>query len=247
MTHTFTLEALTTPIQMHSHRKVFNILCCPEMWHPSWWSFLDELGTREAWWNIRPGDVVLDVGADFGSYTLSALAMGASLVYAWSPPFKLPLEPIECATMARSYDANQFEGQLLALSSGLYDRAGWLAAFDGPRSAQFHETRDAALAAIEGAEGHCAVFPVDTLDSCDVPNVDWLKIDTEGCELAILRGGIETIKRFRPVIILENHTHLDPDCEEKCTTFLAALDYEKLGTRPHHSISHSLFVPRGGR
>jgi FkbM family methyltransferase len=244
MTYTYTLEAMTTPMQMHSHGKVFNIMACPEMWHSSWWSFLDELETRERWWNIQPGQHVLDVGADYGSYSLSALAMGAASVIAWSPPFKLPRYPLEAAAMCLSAERNEWAKRLHVTPSGLYDREGWLAAFDGPRNAQWFDTMEGAELCIKGQEGHCAVFPVATLDSYNLDRADWLKIDTEGCELPILQGGIETIKRCRPTIILENHVHLDPLCEEKCTEFLEAIGYEKLGTRPHHSISHSLFVSR---
>jgi FkbM family methyltransferase len=243
MTYTYTLEAMTTPMQMHSHGKVFNIMACPEMWHSSWWSFLDELETRERWWNIQPGQAVLDVGADYGSYSLSALAMGAASVIAWSPPFKLPNQPLEAATMCLSGSRNEWGNNLRVTPTGLYDKAGWLAAFDGPRNAQWFDTLEGAEACIKGQEGHCAAFPVATLDSFNLGRADWLKIDTEGCELPILQGGVETIKRCRPSIILEHHYHLDPDCGTKCDGFLADLGYSKIGTIPHHSIAHSLYAP----
>jgi FkbM family methyltransferase len=243
MTHTFTLSAMTTPLQVHSHGKVWTVMCCPEMWHSSWWSFMDELETRERFWNIQAGDVVLDVGADYGSYTLSALAMGAEAVYAWSPPFKLPTEPLEAATLCLSAGRNGWSNRMQVSPTGLYDRKGWLAAFDGPRNAQWFATEAEAKACIEGQDGHCAVFEVDTLDSFPVERCDWLKVDTEGCELPILQGGVETIKRCRPRILLEHHYHLDEQCEEKCTSFLKALGYEQLGRIQHHTIAHSLYVP----
>lgn len=243
MTHTFTIEALTTPMQVHSRGKVFQILCCPEMWHPSWWSFFDELETRETWWDVKPGDIVLDVGADFGSYTFSALAQGAGAAYAWSPPFKLPDVALEASAMAMTARLNSWESRLGLTPSGLWSEPGFLAAFDGPRPAQFRRTHDEARAAIAGQEGHCSTFEVATLDSLQLPRADWLKIDTEGCELAILQGGRETIARCRPRILLEHHYHLDPECEAKCDTFLAELGYAKVGTRKHHSVAHSLYTP----
>jgi FkbM family methyltransferase len=245
MTYTYTLEAMSTPLKMHSHGKVFEIMACTEsLWHPSVWSFLDELETRERWWNIQPGQVVLDVGADYGSYSLSAMAMGARLVVAWSPPFKLPEYPLEAAAMCLSASRNAWAEGLHVRPTGLYDREGWLAAFDGPRNAQWFATREEAEACIKGQEGHCAAFQVDTLDAMfQLDRADWLKIDTEGCELPILQGGVETIKRCRPSIILEHHFHLDPDCETKCDGFLADLGYTKIGTIPHHSIAHSLYAP----
>jgi FkbM family methyltransferase len=42
-----------------------------------------------------------------------------------------------------------------------------------------------------------------TLDSFAFRDVDFLKIDTEGYELEVLRGAVRTLKRCKPVIIVE--------------------------------------------
>ena len=41
------------------------------------------------------------------------------------------------------------------------------------------------------------------LDSLNLTNVDFIKIDVEGHELDVLKGSVETIKRFKPYIELE--------------------------------------------
>lgn len=46
-------------------------------------------------------------------------------------------------------------------------------------------------------------IPLFPLDSFDLQDVDFLKIDTEGFELAVLGGAAETINRCRPVVIVE--------------------------------------------
>jgi len=46
-------------------------------------------------------------------------------------------------------------------------------------------------------------IPLRTLDSFELDDVDFMKIDTEGHELSVLRGGEQTIKRCRPVVIVE--------------------------------------------
>ena len=48
--------------------------------------------------------------------------------------------------------------------------------------------------------------------------IDFIKIDVEGAELQVIRGGIETIRRNRPIIVFEHG--------------LGAADY--YGTRPEH-------------
>lgn len=44
---------------------------------------------------------------------------------------------------------------------------------------------------------------VKTLDSYDFQDVGFIKIDTEGYELFILKGAEQTIKRCKPVLIVE--------------------------------------------
>ena len=49
----------------------------------------------------------------------------------------------------------------------------------------------------------CLTVPVKTLDSFNLENIGFMKIDAEGEEYAILRGGRETIMRCRPVLCME--------------------------------------------
>lgn len=46
-------------------------------------------------------------------------------------------------------------------------------------------------------------IPMRTLDSFALLDVDLIKIDCEGYEENVLRGGVETIKRDRPVVMVE--------------------------------------------
>jgi len=235
-------EAIQTPFPVLSRGHVFKVYACGESYHPSWWSFLDELETRELWWDIKPGDAVADIGADFGSYTFSALAQGAAMVYAWSPPFKVPTEALEAITLHRSAQLNGWVDRLSLFVSGLWSEPGHLAAFDGPRMPRHFKTPHEASAAIQGQPGHCATFPVSTLDVLNLPKLDWAKIDTEGAELHVLRGAEATIARCHPTIMLEHHFHINPACELECTAWLNARGYVQDGaTRPHGAIAHSLY------
>ena len=46
-------------------------------------------------------------------------------------------------------------------------------------------------------------IPMHTLDSFQLVDVDLIKIDCEGYEENVLRGAVETIKRDRPVVMVE--------------------------------------------
>lgn len=50
---------------------------------------------------------------------------------------------------------------------------------------------------------HQGDIPLCRLDTFDLSNVDFIKLDCEGYEYFALRGGEETIKRDKPVIIVE--------------------------------------------
>jgi hypothetical protein len=195
----------------------FQVVCSSKSaYHPALWSFLDEQDVRHKWWNPK-NSLVLDVGAAYGSYTLPALANGCEVI-AWSPPYNVRGVAFEAAVLRRSAELNGWAGHLTVLETGLADRCQTMTCDEsGPFLAQ----------------------PLDDLRSRPA----WLKIDAEGAELAILRGGQKTLRAHRPKVLLENHLHLDPDCERKCYEFLQSLGvgYRRVGIMPGGVISHSFY------
>ena len=57
---------------------------------------------------------------------------------------------------------------------------------------------------------------IKRMDDLDLPKFGLLKLDCERYELEILKGGIETILKYKPIIIVEQH----PDTEFCAGTFL---------------------------
>lgn len=59
---------------------------------------------------------------------------------------------------------------------------------------------------VENSDG---AYLIKRLDDLKINNIDLMIIDTEGYELNVLKGGVKTIKKFLPVIIMEIHKRKD--------------------------------------
>lgn len=206
--------------------------------HASHWSFYDEQHVRDAWWQTQPGEIVLDVGCAFGSYALPALANGSKVI-AFNPA---------------DFDAELFQINLnlnpelatrcMQVRDGLYNQDGW---FDPDRNVFVKQpVRD-----ITEFDTEPWLY-VRSLDSWleerpGIGPVDWIKIDVEGAELAVLQGAEDCIRRWKPRLLVELHLFHDPKIAEKISRFLCTLDlgYVEHGPVPYHSIAHALYeVPR---
>ena len=67
----------------------------------------------------------------------------------------------------------------------------------------------------------CEKIQINTLDSLNLSNIKFIKIDIEGYEYNALLGGINLIKNNKPYIIFEQH-----DMNSKIFKFIKSLDYK---------------------
>ena len=153
---------------------------------------------------LRPGMAVVDAGANIGEITLVAAKMvGASgHVYSFEP------QPEVAEVLSKNVRLNNFT-QVFIQKEGLSDEAGdkeiYRASFD------FHDgSKHEGLATLYPSEergekaGQISLVTLD--DFCkrtDLKQLNLIKIDIEGAELPALKGGIETLRRFMPYIIVE--------------------------------------------
>lgn len=77
------------------------------------------------------------------------------------------------------------------------------------------------------------IIPQLTLDSFEFPTLDLIQLDVEGLEIEVLRGGINTINKHKPIIAAER-------ADEHVAKFLEELNY----TKAISSIADTLFKPR---
>lgn len=65
-----------------------------------------------------------------------------------------------------------------------------------------------------------------TLDSCDIPSVDLIKIDVEGFETRVIQGARRIIADFKPLIMFERkHLFGTRYDDERPDTFLKKIGY----------------------
>jgi FkbM family methyltransferase len=65
---------------------------------------------------------------------------------------------------------------------------------------------------------------IKRLDDIDVPKFGLLKIDCEGHELEVIKGAKQTILKYKPIIVVEQH----PESEYCAATYLKALGAKQL-------------------
>lgn len=178
--------------------------------HPehSFFTFAEEeRDIREKYWNVKEGDVVVDAGAMYGSYTLPACAMGA-IVHAFEP------ERLVYHDLVENIKLNGWLGtRCFPQNVGLWDE---------PTTVDFRT-----YAPHWPAHTISGPYEMTTLDSWalwhsagPLGRLDWIKVDVEGAEEHALRGGLETIRRFRPKLLVECHTFLDGQMVDKVKSLL---------------------------
>jgi FkbM family methyltransferase len=78
------------------------------------------------------------------------------------------------------------------------------------------------------------IYPVYRIDDLQLESCSAIQLDIEGFEYYALLGAVDTIKKFKPVIVLEMWDQLDSRYEknlnQKTITFLSDLGYSHIDT-----------------
>lgn len=146
---------------------------------------------------LRPGDIAVEVGANIGSHTVPlSKAVGSSgTVHAFEP--QRLINQLLCANLALN-DCHNVHTHLAAVGREL----GQVEMCTVP---PYHDCNygGVSVGADYGSDAVMEKVPLLTLDSLNLPRVDFLKIDAEGYDLYVLQGAHATIGRCRPVVFVE--------------------------------------------
>jgi len=153
------------------------------------------------------GRVAIDVGANTGAWTASLAKRFARVV---------AIEPVQAMAAAI--------GERRLVNVEVHRAAAWSEL--GEVTLRVRDDQSA----IEGADVHegfaepksLVSVPALPLDWMALVEVDFVKIDTEGAEVRVLQGAVETLKRCRPKLVVECHAAA---YREEASRLLASLGY----------------------
>jgi FkbM family methyltransferase len=158
---------------------------------------------------VKPGDIVLDCGANVGVSTREALAHGARLVVA----IEIAPENIEC--LRRNLDQEVKSGRVIIYPKGVWDKDDVLTLKVAPGNSP----ADSVVIQQPGAQAGPQV-PLTTIDKIvdelKLERVDFIKMDIEGAERNALAGARQALARFHPRLSLASyHRPDDPEALPK--------------------------------
>jgi FkbM family methyltransferase len=177
---------------------------------------------------VKSGDVVLDIGANIGAHTLplARLVGPTGRVVAFEPTAFAFQKLLENTALNPDLAPRISASQLMLVA----ERSGGVppTLFSSwPLSADqgLHPKHKGRSMTTEGAS---AVTLDDAVRELNLKAVNFIKIDVDGHELPVLRGGARTIEQFRPPILIElsPYVHAEEGYDfDDLITFFQELSY----------------------
>jgi FkbM family methyltransferase len=159
------------------------------------------LGERDRWelYHLKKllsrDSVIIDIGANFGHLAIRlARSLGPeSRMIAVEP------SPANLDRLRRNIALNRLEHQIEVVPVGLSDVSGTASIVEEEGNSGHTQTRPAGESPVQ-----IALSTVDAVvRDRGLKRIDALLIDVEGLEDRVLRGAVDTIKRFQPLLVVE--------------------------------------------
>ena len=177
--------------------------------------------------HVAPNSTVVEVGANFGFYTL----LFAQWIGQGGRLFSFDANPRVFSLLKKNIEINGFIDTVECYNSLITDKVGQ-ADFHILRShmgsSSMHDQSE--MAGIDSDSVETVSLPTSTLDEMlrDVPHIDFLKIDAEGAEQMILRGAEAILERSPNIkMVLEFDPYIGFESPESAISYLTSL--KKMG------------------
>jgi FkbM family methyltransferase len=139
---------------------------------------------------VRPGDVVLDCGANVGVFTRVALDRGAKLVVGFEPA------PENIESYRRNFKTEIAAGRVILVPKGVWNRDDVMLLKRDP-----HNSAADSFVILKDGSGALRA-PLTTIDrvvaELKLGRVDYIKMDVEGAETMALAGARHVLASFHP-------------------------------------------------
>lgn len=156
---------------------------------------------------IQSGDIVLEVGANVGNYTMlfSRLAGRNGQVHAFEP---VSANFNELTSRLKSSGGSNVTLRHMGVGNSNAKRNIMIPAND-PQQASFarHSKGSWSTAPKILYEEVCVASIDEYLRSNCIERLNFMKIDVEGAEMTVIEGGLESLRRFKPIL----HLEINPD------------------------------------
>ena len=152
---------------------------------------------------LRPGDRVVDVGANIGTHSIAY----AALVGASGEVISCEPHPYMFELLARNTQENRSSRvRLLEMAIGASPGTLWMDLPAQEASLNFGSLQ--ATATAQAADSASVRVPVarECLDNLDLGPVRLLKMDVEGSEIHVLEGASQLLSNHRPIVMAESNT-----------------------------------------
>jgi len=188
--------------------------------------------------NFNKQKNIIDVGANIGNHSLFFSEFLDYNEIICFEPFKENVELLKLNLKNKNCEIMDY-----ALSDSNSDKVLY--------NSQSNNFGGFSLHSYDGSLGENKSFVVKdkvttkTLDSLNLTGITMIKIDVEGHEIPVLIGGIETIKKNKPIIFIENLSHGYPHLfkENQFDEFFEKIDYQKTQSNIMHSFM-DLWIPK---
>jgi FkbM family methyltransferase len=140
---------------------------------------------------------MIDIGANIGTFSLMMSRYISSGSYIYS------FEPVYHNILNMNIKQNNLENKIKSFDIGLSNKSEKLQGgfIDFSVESNYGFTQ---ISNLEKATSDTKlIINVETLDSFNIDNVSFIKIDVEGSERQVLEGSINTIHRCKPTILIE--------------------------------------------
>jgi len=146
---------------------------------------------------VRKGETVIDCGGHIGVYTYTALEAGAKYVVGIEP------DPVNAECYRRNFKSEIADGRVTLVEKGAWSSRSSMELTIG-------ETNSGMSSMVNVHGRRKVTVPVEPIDdmvaALKLARVDAIKMDIEGAEREALKGASQTLKKWRPRLMLDaNH------------------------------------------